>query len=80
MGERLAELRRRAQLTQEGLARAAGVGTDAVRKWERGKRTPSFDMAAKLADALGVSLDELAGRETSPRPEPAPPKRARRKK
>ena len=64
MGQRLSELRRRAGLTQEGLARAAEVGTDAVRKWERGKRTPSFEMAIKLADALNVSLDELAGRET----------------
>jgi transcriptional regulator with XRE-family HTH domain len=67
MGQRLTELRRRAGLTQEGLARAAGVGTDAVRKWERGKRTPSFDMATRLADALGVSLDELAGRESPQR-------------
>jgi transcriptional regulator with XRE-family HTH domain len=62
MGQRLKELRLRAGLTQEALARAAGVANDAVRKWERGKRTPLLDMAAKLADALGCTLDELAGR------------------
>jgi transcriptional regulator with XRE-family HTH domain len=63
MGHRLAELRRRAGLTQEGLARASGVGTDAIRKYERGRRTPLFDQAIKLAQAMGVSLDELAGIE-----------------
>jgi transcriptional regulator with XRE-family HTH domain len=74
MGQKLSELRRRAGLTQEGLARAAGVGTDAVRKWERGKRTPSFEMATKLAEALDVSLDELAGIGPPPRKRPRSPK------
>jgi transcriptional regulator with XRE-family HTH domain len=63
MGQRLSELRRRAGLTQEALARRADVGTDAVRNWEKGRRTPGLDMAVKLADALDITLDELAGRE-----------------
>ena len=63
MGQRLYELRSRRGLTQVGLARKADVTTAAVRNWEKGKRTPSFDMAIKLADALEVTLDELAGRE-----------------
>jgi transcriptional regulator with XRE-family HTH domain len=61
MGQRLKELRRARELTQEQLARTIGVGLDAVRKWERGDRTPRLDMAAKLAEALGVTIDELAG-------------------
>jgi transcriptional regulator with XRE-family HTH domain len=67
MGHRLAELRRRAGLTQEGLARISGITVDALRKYERGRRTPLFDQAIKLAQGLGVSLDELAGIETPPR-------------
>jgi transcriptional regulator with XRE-family HTH domain len=63
MGQRLYELRSRKGLTQEGLARKADVTTSAVRNWEKGKRTPSLEMAVRLADALDVSLDELAGRE-----------------
>jgi DNA-binding XRE family transcriptional regulator len=63
MGQRLFDLRRRAGLTQEGLARKADVTTAAVRFWEKGKRTPSLEMAVKLADALDCTLDELAGRE-----------------
>jgi transcriptional regulator with XRE-family HTH domain len=63
MGQRLYELRSKRGLTQEGVARRAGVTLGALRNWEKGRRTPSFEMAIKLADALGVSLDELAGRE-----------------
>jgi transcriptional regulator with XRE-family HTH domain len=61
MGQRIRELRDQKGLTQEGLARKADVTLGAVRKWERGTRTPSFDMAIRLAEALGCSLDELAG-------------------
>jgi transcriptional regulator with XRE-family HTH domain len=63
MGQRILELRDAAGLTQEALARKAGVGLDAVRNWEKGRRTPGLDMAVKLADALECTLDELAGRE-----------------
>jgi transcriptional regulator with XRE-family HTH domain len=73
MGQRLKELRDRANLTQEALARKADVGTDAVRNWEKGRRTPGLDMAVKLADALGVSLDDLVGRTPPPPPAEAPP-------
>jgi len=63
MALRLKELRQARELTQEKLARLVDVGLDAIRKWERGDRTPGFDMAVRLADALNVSLDELAGRQ-----------------
>jgi transcriptional regulator with XRE-family HTH domain len=62
MGQRIRELRLARGLTQEQLARQIDVGLDAVRKWERGKRTPMLDMAVKLADALECTIDELAGR------------------
>jgi transcriptional regulator with XRE-family HTH domain len=74
MGTRLAELRRAAGLSQERLARLADVGTDAVRKWERGKRTPSLKMAVKLAATLGISLDDLAGVEKPPKKRGCKPK------
>ena len=50
--DRIKELRQARKLTQEELARRRDVGADAVREWERGKRTPTIDMAATLADAL----------------------------
>jgi transcriptional regulator with XRE-family HTH domain len=70
MGQRLKELRTARGMTQEALARAAGVGNDAVRNWERGRRTPMLDMAVKLADALECTLDELAGRTVAEGPAP----------
>jgi transcriptional regulator with XRE-family HTH domain len=62
MGKRLAELRRTRGLSQPRLAAAAGASVSAVRQWEQVLRLPSFEMAYNLARALGVSLDELAGK------------------
>ena len=50
-------------LSQSQLARAAGVPVGSWRGWEQGRRTMLVDAAIKLADALGVTPDELAGRE-----------------
>jgi transcriptional regulator with XRE-family HTH domain len=61
MGQRIRDLRKAAGLTQEQLARKIDVGTDAVRKWEKGRRTPLLDMAQKLAVALECSIDDLVG-------------------
>src|SRR5262245_34467181 len=60
-GERLRRLRQQAGLTQEELARAAGVSIAALRHWERDRRRLPLDSARDLAGALGVSLAELAG-------------------
>lgn len=61
MGQRLQELRQRAGLSQSELARAAEVPIGSLRNWEHGRRTPLLDAAARIAQALGISLDELAG-------------------
>jgi transcriptional regulator with XRE-family HTH domain len=62
MGQRLKNLRRKAGLSQSQLARAADVPIGTLRNWEYGRRTPLLDAAARLADALGCTIDELAGR------------------
>jgi transcriptional regulator with XRE-family HTH domain len=61
MGQRLKALRKAAGLSQSQLARAAGVPIGTLRGWEYGRRKPLLDTAAKLAVALGCTLDELAG-------------------
>jgi transcriptional regulator with XRE-family HTH domain len=63
MGARLKQLREAAGLTQVSLAQAAGVSLRSFQQWEQGKRTPLFDAVVKIADALGCSLDVLAGRK-----------------
>jgi transcriptional regulator with XRE-family HTH domain len=62
MGERLKRLRERAGLTQPQMAEAAGVPVSTLRQWEQGRRLPSLEGFIALADGLGVTLDELAGR------------------
>jgi XRE family transcriptional regulator, regulator of sulfur utilization len=62
VGERLRRLRQARGLSQSELAKAAGVPVGTLRGWEYGRRTPLLDAAARLADALGCTLDELAGR------------------
>jgi transcriptional regulator with XRE-family HTH domain len=62
MGQRLQGLRRQKGFTQAGLAEAAGISRRTLEAWEQGKRTMLFEGAVKLADALGCTLDELAGR------------------
>ncbi len=59
---RLKRLREAAGWTQDLLADRAGLSVAAVRQWEQGRREPSLGMARRLAEALGVSLDRLAGK------------------
>jgi transcriptional regulator with XRE-family HTH domain len=48
-------MRRRRGLSQEALARKAGVSAYTVRGWESGRSAPSLGYAAKAGDALGMS-------------------------
>ena len=70
--ERIRELRKEKGITQETLARAVGVTNQAVSKWEGDVCCPDIQLLPALADALGLSLDALFGRET-----PEPPKEER---
>lgn len=60
--ERIRRLRARSGLTQEGIAKAAGLSTMAITQFETGRRkNPGIKTAIALAKALNVSLDELLG-------------------
>jgi transcriptional regulator with XRE-family HTH domain len=60
-GEALRRLRQQAGLSQAGLAAAAGVHLRQINRYESGEQQPALDVGMRLAAALGVSLDELAG-------------------
>jgi transcriptional regulator with XRE-family HTH domain len=60
MGARLKRLRESANMSQEALAREAGVSLGAVRNWEQDRRVPMLDAAARVAAALSITLDDLA--------------------
>lgn len=59
----LARLREAAGWTRFALAKASGLDEIALSRMERGERVPNILTAAKIADALGCTLDELCGRQ-----------------
>lgn len=61
--ERLKELREKNHLTQEQLAKASGVSSRMIQRYEYGTSRPRLDAAEKLAKAINVTTDELLGNE-----------------
>ncbi len=59
-GDKIRRLREQKELTQLYLATVVGVTTDTISRWEN-RRYPSvkLDNARKLAEALGIDLEEL---------------------
>ena len=58
---RLRETRAQMELSQSQLATMLGVSQNTVSNWERGNRSPDFDMLMKIAETLDVSTDYLLG-------------------
>lgn len=82
-GIKIRSLREQNDLTQLYLATVVGVTTDTISRWEN-RRYPSIKLenARKLADALGVSLEELLEEKDQDglldKAAPAPPPQANR--
>ena len=56
---RLCELRKKHNLSQEELASMLGVSRQAVSKWERSESSPDTDNLIELAKIYNITLDEL---------------------
>lgn len=69
-GVRLAQLRRDAGLSQQGLAQALSVTRQAVSNWERDQTVPDLDMLRSIAAALGTDMNTLCGMDVLPRRKP----------
>jgi len=61
IGDKIAALRKAKKISQAELAKEAGVSREIIGRYERNEVSPSVDVAKKIADALEVSLDYLAG-------------------
>lgn len=59
MGEKIAELRKAKNMTQKDLAEQMNVTDKAVSKWERNLACPDINSVPRLAEVLGISVDEL---------------------
>ena len=60
--ERIITLRKERKIAQGELASKVGIHPNILGRYERNETTPNIEMASKLADALGVSLDYLVGK------------------
>ncbi len=61
--DNLTQLRKLQNMTQEDIAEKVGVSRQAVAKWEAGETIPDLEKARLLAEAFGVSLDDLTNYE-----------------
>lgn len=60
-GDRLKELRKIHNLTQDDIAKIFNITRNAVHSWETNKSQPSIEVITTLADYFNVSTDYLLG-------------------
>jgi len=61
LGQKIRELRRHHGRTQEALAEAIGVTSQAVSRWEANGGYPDIEMIPAIANYFGITIDELFG-------------------
>ena len=66
MGEIISTLRREKGMTQKELADMLNITDKAVSKWERDIACPDTMTIPKLAEILGVSVEELMNAKSAP--------------
>ena len=59
LGIKIRELRHREGRTQEALAEALSVTSQAVSRWESGGSYPDIELLPSIANYFNVSIDEL---------------------
>ena len=59
IGQKISMLRKDKGITQDGLAERLGVSPQAVSKWENDISCPDITLLPKLAQQLGITIDEL---------------------
>lgn len=66
-GKNFKEIRKLNKKTLIQVEQATGISNENLSRWENGKSLPNIDFCVKLADFYGISLDELVGRDFTPR-------------
>ena len=65
LGEKIKQLRRQLNLSQEKLAEQLSVHSNTIRKWEKGFSSPDANEVQMLAKALNTSTSFLYGENSS---------------
>jgi len=79
LGARIRKLRKAQGLTQEELADRLGVTQALIASYETARRAIPLRKLCALAEALGVSLEELIGDSTPRRRKSGPPSKIEQK-
>ena len=66
IGEKIAELRKQNNMSQEELAEKLGISRQSVSKWESGQSLPDIEKLPVLSDLFHVSIDYLVKDNTLP--------------
>lgn len=61
LGNIIKEQRLKRNMTQETLASALGVTSQAVSRWESGSSYPDMELISPIANFFGITIDELFG-------------------
>ncbi|MEV6548046.1 helix-turn-helix transcriptional regulator [Streptomyces sp. NPDC051597] len=67
LGQQIAEQRRLAGLSQDGLADRAGVDRRSIQRYENAVRDPRVADLLLIADALGIHVTDLLRDQAPPR-------------
>lgn len=59
LGKKIAELRKKNNLSQEELAEKVGVARQTISKWEIGDTTPDINQVKIISKIFNMSIDEL---------------------
>jgi transcriptional regulator with XRE-family HTH domain len=62
--DKMSQARKDKDLSRDELGKAIGTSGAIIGRYERGDMKPSIEIAAKIANALDISLDYLVGSST----------------
>ncbi len=68
VGEKIAELRKQKNMTQEEFGAMLGISAQSVSKWENHISLPDISLIPIIADTFDISIDELFDRSVSVAP------------
>jgi len=63
IGNRILELRKQKNLSQEQLAEKMGVARQTISKWELGETSPDLEQSKRLSQIFNVSLDDITNND-----------------
>lgn len=64
IGKKIAEARKKQNITQMELADKLNISFQAVSNWERGVSMPDISKLSELSEILHITIDELIGKES----------------